>query len=110
MGKWFARLRYAWRRHGPVGFIWLVGYNFTYYILGRHHDPDRTAQFGAFDQRYGTDTDGVREIGTLDVVNTSAARYAVRYDPSSPELVRAQLAGLRIDYTRFVFVDFGSGK
>jgi hypothetical protein len=45
-----------------------------------------------------------------DVVSASAARYAVRYDPSSPQLVRARLVKLQIDYRRFTFIGFGSGK
>lgn len=110
MGQWLARLRYALRRHGPVGFIWLVGYNLVYYIARRDCNVDRPTHSDVFDRKYGTDTRGVREIGTLDVVDAPAARYAVRYDPSSPELVRTQLAKLKIDYRRFTFIDFGSGK
>lgn len=104
-----ARLRYALRRHGPIGIVWLAGYNIRY-LLRRGRDTSRPANADAFDEVNGTDTGGVREIGTLDVVNSAAARYAVRYDPSSAELVRAQLARIRIDYTRFTFIDFGSGK
>ena len=63
-----------------------------------------------FDGKYSTDTGGVRDIGTFDVVDAPAARYAVRYDPSSPELVRTQLANLKIGFERFTFIDFGSGK
>jgi len=64
----------------------------------------------SFDQEYGTDTDGTRDIGSLDVIESVAARYAVRYEPSSPQLVRAELEKLNIDFRRFTFVDFGSGK
>ena len=53
---------------------------------------------------------GMREIGTLDVVSSAAARYAVRYDPSNPEVVRGLISKLQIDYSRFSFIDFGSGK
>lgn len=110
MNKWLARLRYALRRHGPVGFIWLAGYNFVYYISRRDRNADRMAQADAFDRNYGTETGGMREIGTLDVVSSAAARHAVRYDPSNPEMVRALISRLQIDYSRFIFIDFGSGK
>jgi len=50
------------------------------------------------------------DIRSLDVVALSAARYAGRYEPSSGELVRSQLEKLQIDYKRFTFIDFGSGK
>lgn len=110
MSKWLARLRYALRRHGPAGFIWLAGYNLVYYISRRDRNADRTAQADAFDGNYGTETSGMREIGTLDVVTAAAARYAVRYDPSNPEVVRTLISELQIDYSRFSFIDFGSGK
>jgi precorrin-6B methylase 2 len=110
VGKWFKRLRYALRRHGPVDFIWLVGYNLVYYILRRDRNPGQSGRADLFDEKYGTDTGGVREIGSLDLGNVPAARYAVRYDPSNPELVHDQLARLQINYARFVFIDFGSGK
>ena len=110
MSKWLARLRYALRRHGPAGFIWLAGYNLVYYISRRDRNADRTAQPDAFDGNYGTETSGMREIGTLDVVSAAAARYAVRYDPSNPEVVRTLISKLQIDHSRFSFIDFGSGK
>ena len=110
MSKWLARLRYALRRHGPAGFIWLAGYNLVYYISRRDRNADRTAQADAFDGNYGTETSGMREIGTLDVVSAAAARYAVRYDPSNPQVVRTLISTLQIDYSRFTFIDFGSGK
>jgi hypothetical protein len=110
MCKWLSRLRYALRRHGPVGFIRLLGYNIVYYFLRRRRHPDQVREDDSFDRRYGTDTGGIREVGTLDVVSSTIARCATRYEPTSPDLVRAQLAALKIDYTRFIFIDFGSGK
>jgi SAM-dependent methyltransferase len=90
--------------------MWLVSYNLRYHTFRRDRNIGKSGHADLFDEKYGTDTGGVREIGTLDVVNAPAARYAVRYNPSNPELVRAQLARLEIDYARFVFIDFGSGK
>ncbi len=110
MNRWLARLGYALRRHGPTGLLWLAGYNIVYYLSGRNRGPNRTANKDPFDEKYGTDTSGTREIGTLDVVHSPAARYAVRYDPSSAEAVVAQLDKLRIEYAQFTFIDFGSGK
>jgi SAM-dependent methyltransferase len=110
MDKLLARLRYALRRHGPAGFIWLAGYNLVYYLFLRDRKASPSRRADLFDEKYGTDTGGVREIGSLDVVNAHAARYAARYDPSNPELVRNQLSRLQLDYGRFTFIDFGSGK
>jgi hypothetical protein len=110
MKRWLARLGYALRRHGPAGFLWLAGYNIVYCLSRRNRSPDRTGHTDPFDEKYGTDTGGIREIGSLDVVQSPAARYAVRYDPSSAGAVVAQLNKLQIEYTRFTFIDFGSGK
>jgi SAM-dependent methyltransferase len=110
MVKWFAQLRYAWRRHGAIGLIWLAGYNGAHLIRGlarRRHRPSPT---DLFDEEHGTDTGGLRSIASLDVIASPVARYAVHYEPSSAQLVRAQLDKLEIDAARFTFIDFGSGK
>jgi hypothetical protein len=110
MDRWLARLGYALRRHGPAGFIWLASYNIVYHLFRHKRGLNQLSHPDPFDEKYGTDTSGTREIGSLDVVNSPAARYAVRYDPSSAETVGAQLDKLQIEYARFTFIDFGSGK
>jgi hypothetical protein len=110
MNRLIARLRYALRRHGPAGFIWLVCYNIVYHLLIRNRGSNGPERPGSFDEKYGTDTGGTREIGSLDVVASPAARFAVRYDPSNEASVRALLDNLQIEYSRFNFIDFGSGK
>jgi hypothetical protein len=110
MNRLFARFAYALRRHGPAGLIWLVGYNVVYRLRAYNRRPHGPAQPDSFDEKYGTDTGGTREIGSLDVVDSPAARFAVRYDPSSEASVRLLLDNLQIDYPRFNFIDFGSGK
>jgi SAM-dependent methyltransferase len=110
MNRLFARLGYALRRHGPAGFIWLVGFNVVYHLRAHNRRPHGPAQPDSFDEKYGTDTGGTREIGSLDVLDSPIARFAVRYDPSSEANVRFLLHNLQIDYSRFDFIDFGSGK
>lgn len=110
MQRWLARLDYALRRHGPIGFIRLAGYNIVYYAARRNHRPHGARGADPFDQKYGTETDGIRDIASLDIVSSPSARYAVRYDPSSAEWVRGQIARLPIDHAQYSFVDFGSGK
>ena len=63
-----------------------------------------------FDEEHGTETSGIRHIASLDVLGSPSARYAVHYEPSSGQLVHAQLDKLTIDAARFTFTDFGSGK
>jgi SAM-dependent methyltransferase len=110
MGRCFARLGYALRRHGPIGFFWLAGYNILYHVLRRNRREYGLEGADAFDDQYGTETRGIRDIASLDIVSSTAARYAVRYDPSSAEWVRVQLEELPINHSDFAFVDFGSGK
>ena len=88
-----------------MGFLYLVVYNIVYHIGAKLSRAD-----DSFDRRYGTDTRQVREIGSLDANRAAAARWAVRYEPSSAKLVWEILERLKIDYSRYSFIDFGSGK
>ena len=35
MVKWLTHVGYAWRRHGPIGLFWLIGYNIAYHVSRR---------------------------------------------------------------------------
>ncbi len=107
--KLLARLRNAWHRHGPARFSKLLIINVYYYLFKRGHGGGGPPGKDPFDEKFGTDTGGIREIGSLDVTNASA-RFAVRYEPSSEESVKALIEQLDIEYERFSFVDYGSGK
>ncbi len=104
------QLGYAWRRHGPAGFVKLAMYNVVYYVRRRRVRAVMPPERDAFDEKYGTDTDGIREIRTLDAAILPNARYAVRYGPSGEQGVRASLEKLNIDPCHFTFIDFGAGK
>lgn len=110
MVRWLAQVRYGWRRHGPIGCIWLIGHNIAYHVGRRGRQASGSRQVDVFDSKYGTETGGYREIRGLDVITLPAARYARRYEPSSAELVHSELEKLQIDLDRFTFIDFGSGK
>jgi SAM-dependent methyltransferase len=110
MLKWFSRLRYFWRRHGPIGLVRLAAYNIAYHVRGRRQSIGSAAEIDRFDEIYGTDTSGIREIGSLDIVAAAAAQSAVRYQPSGGEEVRTALDQLNIDYREYSLIDFGSGK
>jgi SAM-dependent methyltransferase len=109
MMKLLARFRNAWQRHSAAEFVKLLGVNLVYYLFKRRHGGPEAPGSDSFDQKYGTETSGIREIGSLDIAGTSA-RFAVRYQPSSEESVNALIDGLGIDYDRFSFIDYGSGK
>lgn len=106
------RLFSAWRRHGAAGFLRLIGKNVSYYTgelvsgrIFRKHGEDNSE----FDQAYGTDTENIREVGSLDIKSDNA-RYAVRYQPSPHDLAHKIIHGLAIHHDQYTFLDFGAGK
>ena len=110
MSNWSGKLRYAWRRHGPIGLLSLVAYNAVYHGRRLVYRVNRQSLVEPFDQEHSTDTGRTRNIASLDVIDSPVALYAVRYQPSSVQLVRDQLDKLDIDAAQFTFIDFGSGK
>jgi SAM-dependent methyltransferase len=110
MSRSISQLEYAWRRHGPSGFLKLAIDNVVYHVRRRAARVGIPPQRDRFDEKYGTDTGGIREVRTLDAATLPSACYAVRYGPSGEQGVRASLEKLNIDPSSFTFVDFGSGK
>jgi hypothetical protein len=110
MSRWISQLGYAWRRHGPSGFLKLAIDNVVYHLRRGATRVVMPPQLDPFDEKYGTDTGGIREIRTLDAARLPSACYAVRYGPSGEQGVRTSLEKLNIDPRNFTFIDFGSGK
>src|ERR1700737_400150 len=110
MVRWLTQVGYAWRRHGPIGLFWLIGYNIAYHLSHRGRHAAASQEMDAFDSKYGTDTASYRDIRGLDVIALPASRYAGVYEQSSAELVHSELDRLKIDTQRFIFIAFGSGK
>lgn len=106
------RFSSAWKRHGVIGFASLLGKNITYYmgelLSGRLFRPVEQLT-SEYDETHGTDTEGIREIGSLDIESDNA-RHAVRYQPSPPNLARQLIHGLAVKHHQFTFLDFGAGK
>jgi hypothetical protein len=63
----------------------------------------------AFDERYGVETAEIVHLGELDI-DSPNRDLGVRYQPSDPDGFRTLMEELPIDYGKFVFVDYGSGK
>ncbi len=106
----YKRLYSAWKRHGTVGFIRLLGKNIDYHLRALYSRRLCIEELDSdFDRVHGTDTESIREIGSLDLPIESG-RDAVRYQPSPTDLVRETILGLPIDPSRFTFIDFGAGK
>jgi SAM-dependent methyltransferase len=101
------RAKSALDRHSIEGLPPLLFQNIRHYwkTLGSGPHPARCD----FDEQSGVETERNLEIGALDI-DSHNAKYAVRYQPSEPELVRRILSRLDISYKDFTFVDFGAGK
>ncbi|MCH6584973.1 MAG: class I SAM-dependent methyltransferase [Proteobacteria bacterium] len=105
------RLVVAWKRHGTWKFIYLVGKNLRFYIEKLFSgDVLQSTTESEFDDEFGTDTEVIREIGSLDIALSENALHAVAYEPSPYHITTKIIQELSIDHTRFSFLDFGSGK
>ena len=105
------RIVIAWKRHGARNFIYLVRKNLKYYIeelfSGRLLQSTNKSEF---DDEFGTDTDGIREIGSLDIALSENNLHANGYEPSPYRVTTKVFRELSIDHRHFSFLDFGSGK
>lgn len=62
-----------------------------------------------FDWRHGVRTCGSAELKGLTIAGENA-NHGVFYHPSHPKFLFEVLGALNIDYSRYAFVDLGSGK
>jgi SAM-dependent methyltransferase len=102
------RLASAWRRHSAGEFFRLALRNIAVWLRETIR-PSPPAPPDPFDALYGTDTATIREVGSLDI-DSPQVRFAVRYQPSPPALVKSAIDGLGIDPADYCFIDYGSGK
>lgn len=86
------------REHGPLKTLGLC-FGLVYRQLKDYR----------FDMRYGTDTSGTIELEELTIPSCNV-KEGIRYQPMPVVDFRKVVAGLDIDFARFTFVDFGSGK
>lgn len=106
------RIYSAWSRHSPGTLPKLIAKNIIYYLkelLSGRLFRESEEQKSEFDVAYGTETEKIREIGSLDIASENA-RYGVRYQPSPQNFATEILHALPIDYNQFIFMDFGAGK
>ncbi len=106
VSQWRRRLAYAFRRHGFLGFVSLAAYNLQRLLSRRRAGPDKDS----FDERFGTNTASIREIGSLEIAASPNAIYAGRYEASNVEWIAKPLQQIERDLSQTTFIDFGSGK
>lgn len=108
-----------WRRwqralanHGLGGTL-VVGLRHLWLLLASL--PRRIARLGQppvkslLDAQMGLDTDGVIDLSNLDIESPNWTS-GFRYQPTPMQDFYEMLEHLDLDYPRYVFVDFGSGK
>ena len=64
---------------------------------------------GGFDREWGTETSGMVTLDKL-AIDSSNVQEGIWYEPMSAKVLRRMMGRLDIDFGRFQFVDFGSGK
>ena len=108
------KLSRALMRHGIIG-LFFVATERIVRIASMVRPSVRAAlresekRAAAFDEQYGVDTSGHIHQTELDIKNPNQL-HAVAYGGSDPGAFRDSIGALSIDYRRFVFIDFGSGK
>ena len=103
------RVRRGWQRNGLFGFLHLVLRNLSYGIRSAVKGGVPERRVDGFDRRHGTDTGGIREAGSLDVASRNSL-HANRYQATDDDLLEAIFSDMKIDFSRYTFIDFGSGK
>lgn len=65
-----------------------------------------------YDWKYGVDTVGVIPLHALTLTNTDDThlKLGLGYEPAYPADIREMLAHTNVDFSRYVFIDIGSGK
>jgi SAM-dependent methyltransferase len=106
--RFVKRLAYAWRRHGWRLFGPLLLHNIAYQIdrvRGRRGRPDVIE----LDRKLGIDTYKIEAIALMEVAGENLVRGHA-YQPVSEGQFRAALSNLPIEFPRYTFIDYGSGK
>ncbi len=105
------RLIVAWKRYDAWKFISLVSKNLRFFIKKLFSgELLQSTPKSEFDNEFGTDTDGILEVGSLDIALSENNHHARNYTPSPALFTTKIIQELSIDHTRFSFIDFGSGK
>jgi len=114
MSRFVKKLGRAMMRHGIIGMM-RVAAEKSWAIIGslqpsvRAEIRKRKEREASFDKQFGVDTAGCIHPTNLNI-NSPNQLYGVSYGGSDPKYFRKAIEALPIDYSRFVFIDFGSGK
>ena len=66
---------------------------------------------GSFDRKYGVETSGIVPLQNLTIQSEyDHIKEGIWYEPMSVKIFHQIMSHLRIDFTKYEFIDFGSGK
>ena len=114
MSGFVRKFRRGVQRHGVIGMLAVAAEHIAWLTSRlrpsvRAQIQEREQRAAAFDERFGVDTAGCIHQTELNINNPNQL-HAVFYRGSDPKFFRDAIEALPIDYRRFVFIDFGSGK
>ena len=98
--RWKDRAKASFHKRGITGTIRLLPGLVAARLRG---DPEVQ-----FDQRYGVDTAGILKPTSLQ--SDPRFKHSNWYAPSAAAAFRRMLRHINVDFSSFVFIDFGSGK
>jgi 16S rRNA G966 N2-methylase RsmD len=103
------RIIRAWRRRSVLGFSRLLLYNVWLIATGKYSEISHAFD-QSFDRIFNVETAGTEEPKFL-TAEEALKTHAKGYEPVTKEHMEALLGMLpRLDFTDFIFLDFGSGK
>lgn len=101
MNNFLEKLRGYISQYGLWALIGLIGKNIRFYF--------RTWLDRRFDKKYKVETAGKVALATL-TINSLNKCDGIYYEPTPEKVFHSIMRGLKIDYERYDFVDYGSGK
>lgn len=78
-------------------------------IRRRMHGSDNPGVDQSFDSRFGVDTSTSTMPEDLRIQGTTK-KWGIDYVPTNEDLFRKMLQSVHTDFTKYIFVDLGSGK
>ena len=109
---WMGRADRSLKKRGFLGTVQAAAAIFKYKVINGFNrlllDPWMNYWCRVFDRRFGVDTAG--SIFLPELQSDPRFKNSLYYDPTPRSLFFRMLRQLDVDYSRFVFVDFGCGK
>ena len=100
------RLVHAWRNEGFHAVAQVVHISLIDFLPWRRWQRPRPSEF---DLRFGVDTSGIVRIASMEI-DSANYLHAHYYQASRPDVIHEAIGKLGIDFSKYTFIDYGSGK